>query len=120
MPAFEPLFVRSDVQYVDDLTVALPDPTHAPGDLIIRPGVARYGSRTLVLLHVTPSSSAFDLRSPVTGTVRQVDLPGMMIGTSQLLEISGGKHIDDAQVLHQEIRHRGFHIRGAFQAVYLA
>jgi len=87
MPAFEPLFVRSDVQYVDDLTVALPDPTHAPGDLIIRPGVARYGSRTLVLLHVTPSSSAFDLRSPVTGTVRQVDLPGMMIGTSQLLEI---------------------------------
>ena len=87
MAAFVPFVTRSEVQYVDDLTVELPDPARAPGDPIVRPGVARYEGRTLVLLHVRPAAGTFDLRSPVGGTVRRVDLPGVLAGTSQLVEI---------------------------------
>jgi hypothetical protein len=86
MPAFSPLFV-GNVGYVEDLDVTLPDPGHAPLAPIVRPGVARYATRTLVLLHVTPSTGAFDLCSPVLGTVRRVDLPGVLSGINQILEI---------------------------------
>src|SRR5262245_44763438 len=87
MPAFSPLFSRTEVTYIEDLAVTLPDPAHALLAPIVRPGVARYAGRELVLLHVTASGSGFDLRAPAAGTVRRVDLPAVLNGTTQLLEI---------------------------------
>lgn len=86
MPAFVPPFAPAGVTYVGDVPVDLPDPAHVPQDPIVRPGVARYVTRTIVLLHVT-TSGPVTLRSPVAGTVRRVSLPGTLPGTTELLEI---------------------------------
>ena len=91
MPAFVRPFTRSSVTHVGDVTITLPDPPHVPGDPIVRPNVARYAGGTLVLLHIQPSAGSFNLLTPVTGTVRRVDLDGttsgMLEGLTQLLEI---------------------------------
>jgi phosphatidylserine/phosphatidylglycerophosphate/cardiolipin synthase-like enzyme len=87
MPAFVPPFNRTAVQYVDDVIVELPDPAHTPLDPIVRPSVARYAGRKLVLMHVRPLASAFDLRSPAIGTARRVNLPAVLTGANELLEI---------------------------------
>jgi phosphatidylserine/phosphatidylglycerophosphate/cardiolipin synthase-like enzyme len=71
-----------------DLRVALPDPGRQLADPLIRPGVARYAGRTLILLHVT-AGGTFALVSPAQAAAREVTLePGTLPGITSLLEIS--------------------------------
>src|SRR5262245_32358756 len=71
-----------------DLLLALPDPARQLADPLIRPGVARYAGRTLILLHVT-AGGTFAIVSPAQAAVREITLePGMLPGITQLLEIS--------------------------------
>lgn len=89
MASFTRPFDPAEVTRQSEVTLILPDPARAPGDPLIRPGVARYAGATLVLLYVTPSGSSFNLASPVTGTVRNVNLDAPLTGgINQLLEIS--------------------------------
>ena len=72
-----------------DLLVTLPDPPRPPGAPLVQPGVARHAGVTLVMIDVAPTAGSFSLHAPVTGTVRNVDVPSGGPGSiTQLLELS--------------------------------
>ena len=54
-----------------DVTTVLPDPARAPGDPVIRPGVAPHAGATVVWLPlVAQGGPTFALRAPASGTCR--------------------------------------------------
>ena len=71
------------------MLITLPDPPRPPGAPIVRPGVARHAGVTLVMIDVVPSAGSFALLAPVTGTVRNVEMPAGGPGSiTQLVELS--------------------------------
>ena len=76
-----------------DVTVTLPDPPRAPGEPVVRAGVARYAGGTLVLVPLVPAPPAASVlvHAPVTGPVRRVTLPAPLPGlpgVDALLEVA--------------------------------
>lgn len=75
-----------------DVTVALPDPARAPGDPVIRPGVARHAGATVVWLPLAVDGGpSFPLSAPVDGTCRRLPLaspPPGLTGVASILELS--------------------------------
>ena len=72
-----------------DVLITLPDPPRPPGAPIVQPGVARHAGVTLVMIDVVPSAGSFALLAPVTGTVRNIDVPAVGPDSiTQLVELS--------------------------------
>ena len=86
---FWPPFAPTTVTRNPDVLITLPDPPRPPGAPIVRPGVARHAGVTLVMIDVVPSAGSFALLAPVTGTVRNVEMPAGGPGSiTQLIELS--------------------------------
>jgi phosphatidylserine/phosphatidylglycerophosphate/cardiolipin synthase-like enzyme len=92
---FAPFVTASAVRRAGpDLVLTLPDPTRAPGEPLVRPGVARLAGAPLVLVPLAPSGAAtsLEVRSPVTGFSRRVELgtipPPGLPGVLTALEIA--------------------------------
>jgi phosphatidylserine/phosphatidylglycerophosphate/cardiolipin synthase-like enzyme len=87
--SFQPPFAPAAVTRHDDALVTLPDPPHPPAAPVVQPGTARHPGVTLVMLDVSAAAGSFPLSSPVTGVVRNVEVPTGALGSlSQLLELS--------------------------------
>jgi phosphatidylserine/phosphatidylglycerophosphate/cardiolipin synthase-like enzyme len=76
----------------EDVLITLPDPPRAPGDPIVRVGVARFAGASLLMLPLAPAAGGqVTVSSPVTGPCRRVDLtapiPGLPL-VSNLIEIA--------------------------------
>lgn len=87
MPGILPPFDTANVQQVQDVSIELPDAERQPGDLLTRPGIARYANSLIALSEVTPNG-AISIQSPVNGSLRLVTLDIGTIGITTLFEIA--------------------------------
>ena len=86
---FWPPFAPNTVTRNPDVLITLPDPPRPPGAPIVQPGVTRHAGVTLVMIDVVPSAGSFALLAPVTGTVRNIDVPAVGPDSiTQLVELS--------------------------------
>jgi phosphatidylserine/phosphatidylglycerophosphate/cardiolipin synthase-like enzyme len=92
MPFAVPFATLPDVVRAGpDVLVTLPDPPRTPGDPVVRPGVARLAGASLLMLPLAAAAATFELRAPVNGPCRRVELTAPLAGlpgVSTVIEVT--------------------------------
>ena len=118
MAGILPPFDASTVQSVQTMTIVLPDTDTVLDHAIVRPGIARFADKHLLLSRVTTSAPTA-LVCPFVGTIRKVMLDANFAGNPPLIT-AGINHLIEASPLPFFIAPVLQSVRGGTPIFYIA